>query len=522
MPNQYKPLPPVDVIAPAIIRYWRQRLTDSQILDALLAHHIDASMYGMGLTSFISMRTSMGLLRTRKQAHTVDTIHPVMELLRIQYPNAGAREVVSVLFHEWNMSVSRVVVQSYFVTYEAELIMKRRARRLRRKRFYAAGLNDIWAVDQHDKWKYKFGLGLHIGVDPFSGKIVWLKVWWTNSNPRLILGYHLDTVEELEYMPMVSQSDPGNENFGLANGQTLLRHYHDPNLIGTLQHRWMNRKKNVMPEIAWSQLRRRWSPGFENILDRGVTNGWYNTDNLLESLIFRWVFIPWLQLELDQYRNRINDTKKRADRNKILPHGPPNHIQEFPENYGVLDFKIAVNREHIETVRQMYAPRDHEVFQLVPADFAQLAWSLHEQLGQPSVTRDNVWNIYNNLYSGFRAIMRMNDLPISIDGWEIVQIMAQDDYTSDDIDLIPDLISLPLRDNSDPDTVASQYLGGVNNGQGLDMEHLRQLDEQMEEDYPLPPGRFDLIEEGPLYVDFSDEDGSEEDAEMVDALLLDT
>lgn len=73
---------------------------------------------------------------------------------------------------------------------------QRRANRLKRKRFWAAGPNDLWAVDQHDKWKYKFGLALHSGLDPFIGRIQWLKIWWTNSNPRLILSYYLDTVAE--------------------------------------------------------------------------------------------------------------------------------------------------------------------------------------------------------------------------------------------------------------------------------------------------------------------------------------
>lgn len=57
-------------------------------------------------------------------------------------------------------------------------------------------------------------------------------------------------------------------------------------------------------------------------------------------LVFRWVFIPWLQHELDAYRNRINNSKKRADRNKILPHGVPNHMMERPHDYGFLDFRV--------------------------------------------------------------------------------------------------------------------------------------------------------------------------------------
>lgn len=77
-------------------------------------------------------------------------------------------------------------------------------------------------------------------------------------------------------MPLVSQSDPGSENYGIAKGNTSLRHWHDPSLAGSIQHRWMRKKKNVMPEIGWSQLRKRWSPGFQNILDQGVHAGIYD------------------------------------------------------------------------------------------------------------------------------------------------------------------------------------------------------------------------------------------------------
>ena len=84
-------------------------------------------------------------------------------------------------------------------------------------------------------------------------------------------------------IPMITQSDPGSENYGIANGHTYLRQWHDPNLTGTLQHRWMRQKKNVVPEIRWSQLQRQWSPGFENVLDRGLHEDWYNSVDPIQS-----------------------------------------------------------------------------------------------------------------------------------------------------------------------------------------------------------------------------------------------
>ncbi|KAG2043746.1 hypothetical protein BDR03DRAFT_850595 [Suillus americanus] len=94
------------------------------------------------------------------------------------------------------------------------------------------------------------------------------------------------------------------ENYGIANAHTMLRQMYDPALQGTLQHHWMRMKKNVKPEITWSQLRRRFTPGFKTLLDAGVESGWYDSDNTLQVMIFRWVFIPWLQCELDRYQDR--------------------------------------------------------------------------------------------------------------------------------------------------------------------------------------------------------------------------
>lgn len=61
------------------------------------------------------------------------------------------------------------------------------------------------------------------------------------------------------------------------------------------------------------------------------------------SLVFRWLFIPFLQSELDAWVDRVNNTLKRADRNKILPHGVPNDIYADPERFGCLDFKVTQN-----------------------------------------------------------------------------------------------------------------------------------------------------------------------------------
>ncbi|KAG1896356.1 uncharacterized protein F5891DRAFT_1130312 [Suillus fuscotomentosus] len=452
MPNQYKPTPPLDELTPHILRYWKTRLNDKEIVLAL-QKHFDTERYGIGLTKFRQIRVDMGLERSRRQGHTIETIREAVMELRQMFPHAGTREMIGLLFHEKNMSVAKSVMMSYFAAYEPELVWQRKARRLKRKHFWAAGVNDLFAVDQHDKW-LRFGLGLHTGVEPFSGRIMWIRVWHSNRNPQLILSYYLDTITELGHMPLITQSDLGTENYGIANAQTLLRQRYDPTLQGTLQHRWMRTKKNVMPEITWSQLRRRFTPGFETLLDEGVIEGWYDSGNTLHMMVFRWVFIPWLQQELNAYRDRVNNTAKRRDRNKILPHGVPNLIYDSPEDFGALDFKVSIDHEGIDYVRNFYINASNPVFDIVPPMLGDFIEHCYDAMGRPAVTRLSVWDVYRNILSAVQ--LAENPHPNLL-------LTENEDAHASALQLIGGHADLPFNEEMD----GMYYMGGVRGGLGL-------------------------------------------------------
>ncbi|KAH0839434.1 hypothetical protein J3R83DRAFT_215 [Lanmaoa asiatica] len=123
--KQNKPNPPLELILPHIMRLWQARLTDEEILSEL--HKIfDTTQYGLGRTKLREIRNSLGLVRTRDQAHSVETVRHVMAGLRSIYPHAGEREMISHLFHSYGMQLPsltyRRVVRDYFATYEAELV----------------------------------------------------------------------------------------------------------------------------------------------------------------------------------------------------------------------------------------------------------------------------------------------------------------------------------------------------------------------------------------------------------------
>ncbi|KIK73658.1 hypothetical protein PAXRUDRAFT_177824, partial [Paxillus rubicundulus Ve08.2h10] len=359
----------------------------------------------------------------------------------------------------------------------------------------------IWAVDQHDKWLC-FGLALHTGIEPFSGRILWMKVWHSNRNLQLILSYYMETVEKFSFIPMVTQSDPGTENFGIANVQTMLCQVNDLSLQGFVQHRWMRTKKNIMPEIAWSQLQRRLAPGFEGLLNEGVDSDWYDLDNTLQLMVFQWLFIPWLQQELDNYQSCINNTRKRCDRKKVLPHGIPELIHTCAADYGALDFKIMVNQGAIDHVHQLYINPNHVVFKLVSPPLSAFLELCYNELGCPPVEREMIWTIY---CSTLELIRQCEEVPAIL-----MAIDANNTVENGEMALLEGLRNLPETD---------YYIGGVGNGMGLQPEHLTVLD-TFEADEPHVDGNYNEIDAEPLlFAEFSDAEDDEHDEHGIDNRL---
>jgi len=294
------------------------------------------------------------------------------------------------------MRVPKELIRQYNNVHDVDGVRARKVNQLRRRVFHAAGVNHLWAMDQHDKWK-KYGLRLHLCIEPFTGKLLWLVIWWTNSNPKFVARQYFRAAKTFGGIPLLTQSDMGTENYGVAYSQTNIRHCLDPTLRGTLQHNWMSGHRNIKPEASWWRLRNSWTPGFEDMLERGVVEQWYNPENIIDSLVFRWLAIPFLQRELDSYVHLHNTTARRANHRKTLPHGVPDTMFEYPQTVGALDFKITVPDDVLEDAEAEYAPPSDPVFEIVPPAFQVHISSAYTTIGSPTITFDSFWNIYRQL-----------------------------------------------------------------------------------------------------------------------------
>ena len=102
-----------------------------------------------------------------------------------------------------------------------------------------------------------------------------------------------------------------------------------------------------------------WVPGFESLLQKGISQQWYDDVNVADRyvvrlyvrtpkltrhcnrLVFRWLAIPWLQKAADSYVYDHNTSRRRANRRKALPNEVPDVMFENPEIVNALDFKVS-------------------------------------------------------------------------------------------------------------------------------------------------------------------------------------
>ncbi|KAK0479345.1 hypothetical protein IW261DRAFT_1289181, partial [Armillaria novae-zelandiae] len=111
------------------------------------------------------------------------------------------------------------------------------------------------------------------------------------------------------------------------------------------------------------------------------------------SLVFRYLFISWLQHKCDEYVTGNNTHKKRHDQNVARPNGVPILIEQVPERFGAEDFKVAFSAESINEARQLYAPPNHPVLKLIPDTFTTLAHGFITDLGNLEINQNVVWDI---------------------------------------------------------------------------------------------------------------------------------
>ncbi|KAF6717318.1 hypothetical protein FQA47_010858 [Oryzias melastigma] len=181
----------------------------------------------------------------------------------------------------------------------------RRSRRLHRRRYFAKGPNFVWHADSYDKLK-PFGICINGAIDGFSRRILWLNAYFTSSDPKVIGGYFLETIKELDGCPRILRTDMGTENSSIREMQRFLRRNDDDDQAGEKSFIWGRSTANQRIESWWGFLRKEcvdfWLDHFHRLKDEGDFVGDFLDKNLM---LFCFLGLIQVMLYIDKERNRL-------------------------------------------------------------------------------------------------------------------------------------------------------------------------------------------------------------------------
>ena len=137
-----------------------------------------------------------------------------------------------------NLNVTREQVYNVMYALDPEGLENRGgvgAKKMRRKgNFTTKGSKWIHSLDGHDKLmgyqNSTFPLAIYGCMDTASRKLLWLKVWTSNSDPQLIGRWYLEYLFESRVMASIIRLDKGTETGTIATMHAFLRRHHQDDI----------------------------------------------------------------------------------------------------------------------------------------------------------------------------------------------------------------------------------------------------------------------------------------------------
>ena len=132
-----------------------------------------------------------------------------------------------------DIQVPRDVVNATMNDLEPDVLEERQpCTRDKRKRgqFVTLGVNWTWSLDGHNKLmgfkNWTFPIGVYGYYDTASRKVMFLKVWTSNSSPLLVGRWYFDHIFKTKKIPSIICLDRGTETGVLASIHAFLRRNH--------------------------------------------------------------------------------------------------------------------------------------------------------------------------------------------------------------------------------------------------------------------------------------------------------
>jgi len=176
----------------------------------------------------ISMRTLRRILNTsclfRKKAFYQYPALYLTERMHINDKLCGYK-MVHLKCIQQGLVVKQETVRLWLQIIDPDGVESRKKKRIKRRIYHNKGPNHIWHVDGYDKLK-PYGICINGAIDGYSRYIMWLRAYTTNSDPRVIGGYFMNTLRLNAGCPARIRTDMGTENGHMRDMQRAMRWDH--------------------------------------------------------------------------------------------------------------------------------------------------------------------------------------------------------------------------------------------------------------------------------------------------------
>ena len=266
-------------------KYVEQDLRRTEILDFLKR---DYGQYAWSLSSLDRRLRHFGIYYTNTNV-TVGEVREAVEK-EIDGPGKclGYRAMQKKLRQEYHLKVPRDLVYAVMTDVDSDGLQARafgNAKKKRKGKFSTMGANWVHSFDGHDKLmgyqNSTFPLAIYGCIDTASRKILWLKIWVSNSDPQLIGYWYLEYLFESKVIASFMRLDKGTETGTIATMHAYLQQFNDAVSEPTETVIYGPSTSNQI-ERWWRELHERMERYFKEHLRRLLAENHYDPHNEID------------------------------------------------------------------------------------------------------------------------------------------------------------------------------------------------------------------------------------------------
>ena len=221
-----------DQLKDAMAKYVQQGLQRKEVLDFL---ERDFPQYPWSMRTLDRRLRRFNIYYNDEDVSVGDVMEAVDEELQGPGKLLGYRAMHKKIRQQHGLNVTRDQVYDVMSELDPEGLEARGGvggKKQRKKgNFTTRGSNWVHSLDGHDKLmgyqNSTFPLAIYGCMDTASRKLLWLRVWVSNCQPKLIGRWYLDYLFEAKVMPAMLRVDKGTETGSMATMHAFLRRNHD-------------------------------------------------------------------------------------------------------------------------------------------------------------------------------------------------------------------------------------------------------------------------------------------------------